>query len=185
VKFTEFPLPGAWVIDLEPRKDDRGFFQRVYDERAFAERGLSTSWVQDNEAYNVQSGIVRGLHFQRPPHAETKLVRVVQGAIWDVIVDIRRGSPTFGRWHGVELTGDSHRVLYVPRGFAHGYCTLTDGARVLYKVDATYAPTAEGGLRFDDPQIGIRWPVESPLVSTKDRQWPMFETFDSPFKEQT
>jgi dTDP-4-dehydrorhamnose 3,5-epimerase len=178
VKFTPLKAAGAWVIELEPRVDDRGFFQRTYDTTSFAERGLSTAWVQDNEAYNSRRGIVRGLHFQAPPHAETKLVRVVEGAIWDVLVDIRLESQTYGQWEAVELSADNR-----PRGFAHGYCTLTDTARVLYKVDASYAPSAEGGLRFDDPRLNIAWPVRDPLLSPKDLQWPTLDTFDSPFKE--
>jgi dTDP-4-dehydrorhamnose 3,5-epimerase len=185
VKLEPLRLPGAWLIELEPRRDARGYFQRTYDDTLFAKHGLSTAWVQDNEAFNTQTGIVRGLHFQRPPHAETKLVRVVEGAIWDVILDLRAGSPTFGQWHGVELDARTHRMLYVPRGFAHGYSTLTPTARVLYKVDAHYAPEAEGGVRFDDPALAISWRVEQAIVSDKDRQWPTLAELQTPLREPT
>lgn len=185
MKLTPLRLPGAWLIELAPHRDERGYFQRTYDEALFAKHGLSTTWVQDNEAFNSQQGIVRGLHFQRPPHAETKLVRVVEGAIWDVILDLRAASPTYGQWEGVELAATSQRVLYVPRGFAHGYCTLTPTARVLYKVDAAYAPEAEGGVRFDDPQLAIPWRADKPLVSDKDRRWPTLAELQTPFREPT
>jgi dTDP-4-dehydrorhamnose 3,5-epimerase len=181
VKFLPLRLPGAFVIELAPYKDVRGSFTRVYDDKLFAEHGLSTTWVQDNVAYNVSANIVRGMHFQRPPHTETKLVRVVRGAIFDVIVDLRRGSPTFGQFEGVELSENVPAMLYVPRGFAHGYCTLSD-AIVAYKVDAYYAPGSEGGLRYDDPKLAIPWPINSPpSISDKDRVWPVLEDIDSPF----
>jgi len=185
VKLVPLRLSGAWLIELAPFSDDRGFFQRVYDDVTFAKHGLSTSWVQDNEAFNTRAGIVRGLHFQRPPHAETKLVRVVQGAIYDVIVDLRAGSSTYGQWEGVELDAQQQRMLYIPRGFAHGYCTRTEHARIVYKVDAHYAPQAEGGLRFDDPTLAIAWQVAEPTVSDKDRRWPSLAELRTPFEELT
>lgn len=181
MNFRALALPGAFVIELVPRTDARGHFMRVYDEALFAERGLASRWVQDNEAHNTRASIVRGLHFQRPPKAETKLVHVMRGAIWDVIVDLRRGSPTFARWEAVELSADNHLAMYVPRGFAHGYCTLVDDAVVHYKVDAAYAPELEGGLRHDDPALAIDWPVSDPLVSDKDRRWPTLAELETPF----
>jgi len=181
MRFRSLRLPGAFEIELQPHADERGYFARVYDHEGFAAHNLSTAWVQDNQAHNAKLGIVRGLHFQRPPHAETKLVRVVRGAICDVIVDLRVGSPTFGQFERVDLVEDKLTMLYVPRGFAHGYCTLTDDALVVYKVDATYAPHAEGGVRFDDPELAIPWPTATPLVSDKDRKWPPLKELASPF----
>lgn len=175
-------LPGSYVVEIDPRCDNRGYFARTYDSAIFGDLGLSTKWLQENEAFNTGRGIVRGLHFQAPPHAETKLVRVVRGAIWDVILDIRRGSPTFGQWRAFELSEENRLALYVPRGFAHGYCTLSDTALVLYKVDARYAPEAEGGVRYDDPVLEVPWPTATPLVSDKDKGWPTLAEIDSPFQ---
>jgi len=174
-------LPGAFKIVLAPRGDERGYFMRTYDEAIFRAHGLETRWVQENQSRSRRKGIIRGLHFQAPPHAETKLVRVVRGAILDVFVDVRTGSPTYGRHEAVELTEDNTTAAYVPKGFAHGFCTLTDDCVVAYKVDAAYAPEAEGGLAWDDPDLGIRWPTDQPFLSEKDRNWPAFKEFVSPF----
>jgi dTDP-4-dehydrorhamnose 3,5-epimerase len=154
---------------------------RTWDWEIFREFGLHQDWVQENQSYNRRHGIIRGMHFQKPPHAETKLVRVVVGAVLDVFVDLRRDSATFGHWDAVELSAENHRILYIPKGFAHGYCTLTPESLVLYKVDEVYSPAAEGGIRWDDPALSIPWPVQSPLLSDKDRSWPELANFDSPF----
>ncbi|MDP9022205.1 MAG: dTDP-4-dehydrorhamnose 3,5-epimerase [Actinomycetota bacterium] len=172
MRFQETELAGAWVVDLEPHGDERGFFARAFCAREFADRGLSTVVAQTNVAYNRRRGTVRGLHFQRQPAAETKLVRCVRGAIWDVIIDLRDASPTRLQHVGVTLSADNHRALYVPKGFAHGYQTLEGGTEVLYQVDEFYAPGCESGLHYDDPVLGIRWPVEVTTVSEKDRSWP-------------
>lgn len=174
-------LEGAYEVTLEPRRDERGYFMRTYDEELFRDRGLVRSWVQENQALSVRKGIVRGLHFQRPPRAETKLVRVARGAVLDVFVDLRRSSPTYGRWHGLELSADNCKAVLVPRGFAHGYCTLTDESVVLYKVDAPYSPEHEGGLRWDDPDLAIAWPTRDAIVSAKDSALALFRGFESPF----
>ena len=137
--------------------------------------------MQENQSYNNCKGIVRGLHFQKPPFAETKLVRVLQGAVFDVFVDLRTDSETYGQWDAVELSAENHRMVYIPKGFAHGYCTLTDESLVLYKVDACYAPAAEGGVRWDDGSLNIPWPVREPLVSAKDRVLPSLRGLMSPF----
>ena len=175
------PLPGAFTVTLDPRCDERGYFMRTYDETLFLHAKLVTAWAQENESWSHRRGQVRGLHFQHPPHAETKLVRVCAGAIFDVLVDLRRGSPTYGRWEGVELSATNHRMAYIPKGFAHGFCALTDGVLVQYRVDAPYAPAFEGGLRWDDPDLAIAWPVGEVFVSAKDAALGSFAQFESRF----
>jgi dTDP-4-dehydrorhamnose 3,5-epimerase len=171
--FTETELPGAYVIDLERREDERGFFARAWCADEFAEHGLSTKLVQANLSFNVQKGIVRGMHFQVEPHAEDKLVRCTRGAIYDVIIDLRAESETYKRWLGVELDADSRRALYVPKGFAHGYQTLVPDTETFYQVSEYYAPEAERGVRWNDPAFGIEWPdPENAFLSEKDRNWP-------------
>lgn len=170
---TQLPLAGAYEITLAPRGDERGYFMRSYDEKIFADHGLNAVWVQENESVTVVPGTVRGLHFQYPPHSETKLVRVVVGRILDVIVDVRAGSDTFGRHQAVELSAENRKCLYVPRGFAHGFCALEVPTMLHYKVDNYYAADAEGGLLWSDPALGIAWPVAAPLTSEKDARWPL------------
>ena len=174
--FTETELPGAWIIELERLEDSRGFFARAWDENEFAERGLETRVVQCNVSWNAKAGTTRGMHFQRSPHAEVKIVRATRGAIWDAIVDLRADSPTYGRWTAVELTAENRRALYIPAGFAHGYQTLVDDTETYYQVSAYYAPEAEGGIRWDDPAVGIEWPhIDGErAISDKDRGWPDF-----------
>ena len=152
------------------------WYNRSHDEFAKLTRGKTVG-----EAYSKGRGVIRGLHFQKPPHAETKLVRAVVGAIWDVFVDLRKASPTFGKWDAIELSATNPKAVYVPKGFAHGYCTLTDGVIVAYKVDAPYKPKAEGGLRWSDPALGIPWPVDAPIISDKDRSHPTLDELTSPF----
>ena len=172
--FRETELPGAFVVDLEPLQDERGFFARAWSASEFAERGLSSSLVQANIAFNHRRGTVRGLHYQVAPHAEDKLVRCTRGAIFDVAVDLRPDSPTYMRWTGVELSAENRTMLYVPKGCAHGYQTLEDETEALYHVTAAYEPAAERGLRWDDPAIGIAWrDLGEPILSEKDRSWPL------------
>lgn len=175
MKFTETALQGAFLIDLERREDTRGFFARTYCEQEFARHGLPERMVQTNMSLTRQAGTVRGMHYQLAPHAEDKLVRCLQGAIWDAIVDIRPGSPTCCQWIGVALSADNGRMLLVPKGFAHGFITLTDHAVVSYQVSAFYAPGSERGARHDDPAFGIEWPVPVLDLSEKDRHWPAFQ----------
>ena len=171
--FTETRLPGAFTIDVEPREDERGFFARVWDPDELAAHGLDARVAQSSIAYNHVAGTLRGLHFQVPPHAETKLVRCTRGAIWDVIVDLRRDSPTYLEWVAVELTQENRRTLYVPEEFAHGYQTLEDASEVWYQMSAPYAPDAARGLRFDAPRLEIDWPAaERRVVSERDLAWP-------------
>lgn len=171
--FTPTELPDVVVVDLEPREDERGFFARAWCAREFAAAGLSTDLVQCNLSFNEELGTLRGMHFQRSPHAEAKLVRCTRGAIYDVAVDLRPGSPTHRRWVGVELTAENRRALYVPEGFAHGYQTLAGGTETFYQVSEWYTPEAEGGVRWNDPAFGIDWPLpDDPVLSPKDASWP-------------
>ncbi|MFZ0470132.1 MAG: dTDP-4-dehydrorhamnose 3,5-epimerase [Thiogranum sp.] len=169
-------MKGAFVVDIESRKDERGYFARVWCAREFEEQGLESRFVQYNVAYNNKKAILRGMHYQSPPYAEVKLVRCTKGAVYDVIVDMRPGSDSYLGWTGVELTDDNHRMLYVPEGFAHGYVTLQDNSELFYQVSQFYTPEAEGGVRWNDPAVGIQWPdVGELLISDKDRAWPMLD----------
>jgi dTDP-4-dehydrorhamnose 3,5-epimerase len=161
-------LAGVFEIRLAPHMDERGFFMRVYDEDIFKKADLHRHWVQENHSRSEKQGIIRGLHFQFPPFAETKLVRCIRGAVFDVFVDLRKDSPSFGKWGSVELSEEKHNMVYIPRGFAHGFCTLTDESEVVYKVDSPYAPEAECGLLWNDPDLAIEWPVPQPQLSEKD-----------------
>jgi dTDP-4-dehydrorhamnose 3,5-epimerase len=171
-------LADAWLIELEKRGDDRGWFARTMDASEFAERGMDSVFVQQNASMSARAGTIRGLHFQRSPHAEAKLVRCLRGRIIDVIVDLRRGSPSYMRHESFELSAENARLLYVPKGFAHGFQTLTDDVEVSYLVSAAYAPEAEGGLRFDDPRLAIAWPMPVSVVSPKDASWPLLALDD-------
>ena len=173
--FHESKLKGAFVIDLDLKEDERGFFARAWSQAEFESRGLNARIVLANLSYNKRRGTLRGLHNQAPPYEEAKLVRCFRGAIYDVIVDLRPGSPTYLEWVGVTLTAENRRMLYVPEGFAHGFQTLEDDTEVFYQVTQLYTPSAERGIRWDDPALGIRWPeVESRVISAKDRSWPAF-----------
>lgn len=172
--FTETRLAGAFVLDLEPREDARGFFARTFCRKEFEAHGLKPDVAQCNVSFNEHAGTMRGMHFQVPPVAETKLVRCTRGAIYDVIVDLRPGSPTYLRHVGVELTADNRRQLYVPELFAHGYLTLTPDTEVAYQVGEFYAPGSERGIRWDDPALGISWPAPVEVLSEKDASWPAF-----------
>lgn len=155
---------------------------RTWDQELFRRAGLDRPWVQENQSRNDRSGIIRGLHFQFPPATETKLVRCVQGSIFDVYVDLRRGSPTFGRWGGSVLSEENHRMLFIPKGFAHGYCTLSVTSIVLYKVDHPYEPAREGGLLWNDPDLAIAWPMEQPpILSIKDGRNMSFRRFQEEY----
>ncbi len=173
--FTELPLAGAYVIDLEPRSDERGFFARGFCANEFAQHGLMSGIVQANLSQNVRKGTVRGMHYQQAPHAEVKMVRCVNGGIYDAIIDIRPGSPTYLQWTSVELTRENHRMLYVPEGFAHGYQALADDSEVLYLVTAFYAPAHEAAIRWNDPLFGIPWPLTDVSLSPKDAVHPDFQ----------
>lgn len=162
---------------MEPHKDNRGLFMRTYDEKIFGDAGLNKDWVQENHSYSKKKGTIRGLHFQFPPHAEIKLVRAVRGEIFMVYVDIRKKSPTFGQWESTILSESNLKALYVPEGMALGMCTLTDNCILFYKMGNYYAPESEGAIKWDDPDIGIDWPVEKPIISEKDSKAKSFKEF--------
>jgi len=173
LKFVPTPLAGAFVVELEPIEDERGFFARSFCQNEFRARGLDPVVAQCNVSLNRSRGTLRGLHYQAPPHEEAKLVRCTRGAIWDVIVDLREGLPTRWKSFSTELTADNRRALYVPRGFAHGFQTLADDSEVLYQISEFYHPESSRGLRWDDPALGIRWPLPEPVVSARDRAYPL------------
>jgi len=171
--FTPTPLPGSFVISLELFQDDRGWFARTFCKEEFRAIAPSIEWVQLNHSFTRLHGTVRGMHFQMPPHQEAKLVRCVAGAVWDVIVDLRRGSPTFLQWFGVELSAANRKMIFVPECFAHGFQTLTDNTELLYHHTHAYTPGSEGGLRHDDPQLAIRWPLPPADLSARDLGHPL------------
>jgi len=182
MKISEKDIKGVFEINLEPRMDERGFFMRVYDEEIFKKNNLHRHWVQENHSRSEKKGIIRGLHFQFPPFAETKLIRCIRGVVFDVFVDLRKDSPSFGKWGSVELAADKHNMVLIPRGFAHGFCTLTDESEVVYKVDSLYNPQVESGLLWNDPDLAITWPVRQPLLSEKDARNQTLKEFYQKYK---
>jgi dTDP-4-dehydrorhamnose 3,5-epimerase len=176
--FTETPLKGAWIIDIVRIEDERGFLAPVWTAEALRQQGLDPTLAQCTLAWNHRRGTIRGMHFQRAPMQETKIVRCTRGAMLDVIVDMRPDSPTFCEWASVELTAENRRMLYIPIGFAHGYQTLVDGVETYYHVSAPYSGAHASGVRWNDPRFGIRWPLEPTVISDRDTAWPDFS--DSP-----
>jgi dTDP-4-dehydrorhamnose 3,5-epimerase len=174
VKFVESPIAGAFVVEPEPVADDRGFFARTFCRDEFAARGLNPDLVQCSVSFNARRGTLRGMHYQREPHAEAKLVRCTMGAIQDVIVDLRPGSPTYRRWHGVELTALNRSALYIPEGIAHGFLTLEDASEVYYQMAHFFRPESAAGVRWDDRAFGIEWADEVRVISERDRTYPDF-----------
>jgi dTDP-4-dehydrorhamnose 3,5-epimerase len=172
--FVETALKGAYVIDLKRIEDERGFFARVFCQNEFRAHHLNPNMVQINAAFSHRRGTVRGMHFQKAPWEEAKLVRCTRGAIYDVIVDLRQDSPTRGRWLGVELTEENRKMVYVPEGFAHGYQTLAEQTEIYYQTSQFYAPEYATGVRFDDPALGIVWPLSVEVISDQDRGWPAY-----------
>jgi dTDP-4-dehydrorhamnose 3,5-epimerase len=174
VIFTALPLAGAYAIEPEPATDERGFFARLWCAREFAARGLRTDFVQSSVSFNRRRGTLRGLHYQEPPHAETKLVRCIRGAAFDVIVDLRPKSPTYLQWYGCEITGENRRAIYIPEGLAHGFQTLVDDTELLYEIAPHHAPEHARGIRWNDERLQIAWPIVGPLIiSQKDQQLPL------------
>lgn len=176
MKFMETDLAGVYVIDLEPREDQRGFFARAFCAKELEAHGLNSKIAQINLSFSYKSGTIRGLHYQVPPVTETKLMRCISGKVYDVVVDMRPDSPTYLQHVGVELSADNRRMLYVPAMFAHGYQTLTDNAEVLYPVGEFYTPGYEEGLRYDDPVLQIQWPHPVTEVSEKDKSWALLDS---------
>jgi dTDP-4-dehydrorhamnose 3,5-epimerase len=172
--FHPTTLQDAFLIEPEKRGDERGFFARSYCQKEFAAQGLETVFVQQNMSTSANAGTLRGMHFQRGADAEVKLIRCLRGAICDIIIDIRPESPTYKNWEAFDLSEQNYRMLYVPRGFAHGFITMTDAVEVTYLVSAFYAPGGEGGVRWDDPAFAIEWPRPPTVMSDKDKSWPDF-----------
>jgi dTDP-4-dehydrorhamnose 3,5-epimerase len=173
--FTETPLKGAYLIDLEKRGDDRGFFARAFCEKEFGQHDLIGHFCQVNNSTSAKKGTLRGMHYQLSPKAETKVVRCIKGGLYDVILDLRKDSPTFGKSFGAELTADNRRMMYVPKGFAHGFITLADDTEAFYFVDEFYAPDRERGVRYNDPRFKIEWPIAPVVLSDKDTNWRDFD----------
>lgn len=173
MRFVPTSLPGVWLIKLERREDERGFLARTFCEREFAAHGLNVRWPQCNLTLTRRRGMIRGMHFQADPKPEIKLVRCVAGAVFDVVVDVRRSSPTFGRWAGFELSAENQRALYVPAGFAHGFQCLMDNCQLYYHMSECYVPELARGLRWNDPQVGIQWPIPDPQLGERDQRLPL------------
>jgi dTDP-4-dehydrorhamnose 3,5-epimerase len=171
----------AYIVKPKVFQDERGFFIETYSKKKLAELGIEGDFVQDNHSNSVTKGVLRGLHYQLPPYTQAKLVRVTKGAVLDVIVDMRKDSPTFGKWESFELTANNFLMLYVPRGFAHGFCTLENDTEFQYKCDNYYSPESEGSILWNDPDLNIYWPIENPILSDKDAKGQLFKEFNSPF----
>jgi dTDP-4-dehydrorhamnose 3,5-epimerase len=172
--FTETTLSGVWVVAPELHEDHRGFFARTWCEREAAARGLTDRWVQCSISFNKVRGTLRGMHYQRTPHEETKLVRCTMGRIYDVVIDLRPASPTFKAHVAVELSAANRKMLYVPKNCAHGFQTLEDGSEVFYQISEFYTPEHAAGVRWDDPAFGIAWPIDNPIIADRDRAYPDF-----------
>lgn len=179
MNFIATPLAGSFIVELEQFRDDRGCFARTFCQREFARIGFDGKIVQINHSLTRKPGTVRGMHYQRPPESEIKIIRCVAGAVFDVMVDLRAGSPTFLQWHGVELSAENLKMVFIPEGFAHGFQALTGGVELIYHHSAFYSPAHEGGVRHDDPALGIRWPLPATDLSARDR---MFPPIDRHFK---
>ena len=173
--FTETSLSGSFVIGLEPFSDERGWFARTFCKREFEQIGHTKEWVQLNHSVTYKKGSIRGMHFQYPPHSEIKMVRCIAGAIFDVIIDLRSGSPSFLQWFGEELSAANKKMLYIPEGFAHGFQTLTDDCELIYHHTSFYIPGAEGGIKYDDKKIGVNWKLPVTEISERDKQHPYLE----------
>jgi dTDP-4-dehydrorhamnose 3,5-epimerase len=174
VIFRKTTIEGVWIVEPELHEDERGFFARTWDTESFARHGLNGRLVQCSISYNRRRGTLRGMHYQAAPHEEAKLVRCTSGSIFDVAVDLRTGSTTFGRWVGTELSAENRHALYVPEGCAHGFLTLTDDSEVVYQISEFHAPDAARGVRWDDPAIGIDWPGDVLVLNERDRSYPDF-----------
>ncbi len=175
MKATETRLKGVFVLEPQVFGDARGWFMESWSQRKMEEAGIKVDFVQDNQSFSAQKGTLRGLHYQLNPKCQAKLLRCTRGRIFDVAVDIRKGSPQYGQWVGVELSAENKKQLFIPRGFAHGFITLTDDVEVQYKADNYYAPECDGNIRWNDPDIGVEWPIEPVILSEKDQQAPLLK----------
>lgn len=181
MKFIKSSLDGVVLIEPVVFFDNRGFFLESYSQKEFEKNGIDIQFVQDNHSRSNVVGTIRGMHYQDPPFTQSKLLRVTRGKIYDVVVDIRKNSPTFGKWEGFELSSSNFQILFVPAGFAHGFATLEPETEVQYKVDKFYSPAHDHGIRWDDPQVNIKWPVSNPHLSEKDARLPLLSEISSPF----
>ncbi len=172
--FTETPLKGAYIIELERIEDERGFFARSWCAKEFAEHGLNPNLAQCNVSFNKKKGTLRGMHYQAPPHEEAKMLRCTKGSLYDVIVDLRKNSPTFKQWFSVDLTAENRKQFYIPEGFAHGFLTLEDGTEIFYQMTEFYHPESANGIRWNDPAFQIKWPISDWIISENDRKYPDF-----------
>ena len=175
MKFQETKIKGLYIIEPELKVDERGYFARIFCKREFARIGLNFEIVQINRSSNLKKGTLRGMHFQKPPKAEDKIVQCLKGAIYDVAIDLRQGSKTFGQWIAVELTEENRKMFFVPKGFAHGFQSLGDNSEILYFMSEFYSPEHESGVRWDDPFFNIAWPIKNPILSENDKNWPLVE----------
>jgi dTDP-4-dehydrorhamnose 3,5-epimerase len=173
LRFTATTLPGVWLIELEQRQDERGYLVRTYCETEFADHGLKTQWPQCNLTLTKRRGMIRGMHYQAEPKPEIKLIRCAAGAVFDVLVDVRKDSPTFGKWEGFELTAENQHTLYVPGGIAHGFQCLIENSQVFYQMSEFYFPELARGVRWNDPKVGIQWPIAEPSLSERDKNLPL------------
>ncbi len=174
--FTETILKNAYVIELEKREDHRGFFARTWDKKEFEEHNLNSNLVQCNVSFSKKCGTLRGMHYQKKPFEESKVIRCVKGKIFDVIIDLRSSSSTFKKWFGVELTEENYKMLYVPEGFAHGFQSLEDNSEIIYQVSEFYTPNSELGIHWNDPSFNITWPIEEKIITEKDNSWKLFNS---------
>lgn len=181
INVTNTSLDGVYIIEPKAFGDNRGWFMESYSKRDMEAAGINVDFVQDNRSYSAKKGIIRGLHFQRNPMAQAKLVTCLRGAIMDVAVDLRKDSPTYKQWISVELTAENRKELFIPKGFAHGFLTLTDDVEIMYKCDEFYSPEHDGGIRFDDPDIGVDWGVTDPILSEKDTNAPFLKDIELDF----
>ena len=178
MKFIPTILNGSFTIQLDPINDERGWFARYFCKKEFSTIGHNKEWVQMNHSFSLKKGTLRGMHFQKPPYSEIKLVRCIQGSVFDVIIDLRKDSPTFLKWFGAELSAENKLMMYIPEGFAHGFQTLEDNSGLLYMHTAYYSPEAEDGLRYNDPQVNISWPLEISEISMRDTNHDILEKFN-------
>jgi len=172
VEFIPTKFKDAWLIKPKVFQDQRGFFFESYSQKVFKEHGIEADFVQDNHSMSVKKGVLRGIHFQKPPYVQAKLVRAARGSVYDVIVDLRKDSRTYGQWEGYTLSAENFLMLFVPKGFGHSFCTLEENTEFLYKTDNFYAPESDAGIIWNDPELGIDWPIEDPILSDKDKALP-------------
>jgi dTDP-4-dehydrorhamnose 3,5-epimerase len=181
MKIKERKIKGVFEIHLEPNEDSRGFFMRTYDDKIFKKNGIDDNWVQENQSFSKKKGTLRGLHFQHPPYTESKIVRAISGEIFIAFVDLRKNSPSLGKWDSIVISAENKKMLYVREGFALGMCTLSNDCTLLYKMGNYYKPDCQGTIKWDDSDIGIKWPVEKPIISERDKKATTYKEFEEKY----